>query len=619
MHSGDLTPMQYDNNGNPLLSLTPTTILTQNDSISDDVKLPSQSVMQCSNDELVAVACASSWGGCTLLNSGLPRALIQRAILLAAGGDMLQFNTLLASLTSQGYSPDAWKYDFRRDISALADDLYQEIQTVSLANPGRPIAIVTHSQGTLVTAAMIQKYPSVYDSGLLSNVISMGPPFAGAIDTYLYAQGWRSFLPFLSAPNTKALGQYWRSIYQLLPQWDFVTRLNPPFPTKYNIFKGEGDPKNFPPLPLAPLIPDLANPASLWSLLDSFGPLQRWYAIIGQGQATANQIVERLNDGNYKPCLTIDEEDGDGTVPLRSAQAGLIVPSSNQIYVQEVHKNLPQNSAVIGGILNILGGTSPFAVIGLSNSPAAFTRKDTIVLNSCSPVNLTVTDSSGNVISAQSSQVPNATFANIGSATQIDIPWNGTFQVGITGTGTGTFDLLVNGLGGEHSPLSYFYKAVPVQAGSQGNVIVGGTSVPTLQYNYAGKSIIDSIPANGNPPTIVCTGCYFITNNLRASFAFNVGYLGGVSAFSYNYRSATQTIQFVSTTTAEISVAGSTATFSGQGTLNGHAGYNFAVTANDLGAAGSGLDTVSITITGPNGYSYVVNASVIGGDVVVHQ
>ena len=120
-------------------------------------------------------------------------------------------------------------------------------------------------------------------------------------------------------------------------------------------------------------------------------------------------------------------------------------------------------------------------------------------------------------------------------------------------------------------------------------------------------------------PTILCTGCYFPINGIRATLAFNAGYIGWVSTFTYNYRTSTQTVQFASTSTSQIAVNGKTATFSGQGTLNGKAGYSFAVTAKDGGAAGSGLDTVSITITGPNNYSYSANGSIAGGDIVVNQ
>ncbi|MBV9768659.1 MAG: hypothetical protein JOZ32_03735 [Bryobacterales bacterium] len=112
-------------------------------------------------------------------------------------------------------------------------------------------------------------------------------------------------------------------------------------------------------------------------------------------------------------------------------------------------------------------------------------------------------------------------------------------------------------------------------------------------------------------PTVLCTGCYFYVQNDRATFAFS----SQASTFSYHYRSSTESVQFVSTLISRFSVLDDIATFSGEGTLNGQSGYSFAVVATLGGAFGS--DTVSITITGPNNYSYAANGTLAGGDIVV--
>jgi hypothetical protein len=133
------------------------------------------------------------------------------------------------------------------------------------------------------------------------------------------------------------------------------------------------------------------------------------------------------------------------------------------------------------------------------------------------------------------------------------------------------------------------------------------------------KSTAEATTTVTTPPTILCTGCYFLIGGVRATLAFNVGVVGSGSTFTYNYRTSTQTVQFVSTTTSQIFVSGNTATFSGQGKLNGSAGYSFVVTAKDGGGVGSGLDTVAISITGPNNYSYSASGTSAGGDIVVKQ
>ncbi len=121
------------------------------------------------------------------------------------------------------------------------------------------------------------------------------------------------------------------------------------------------------------------------------------------------------------------------------------------------------------------------------------------------------------------------------------------------------------------------------------------------------------------PPKVVCTGGYFLLQGVRASVSFNVGYQGPLSTLAYSYRTAATAVQFVSTSVSQTSVNGSTAAFSGVGTVNGNPGYAFSATVTDGGAAGSGRDTVQLGITGPGNYSYSVSGTLAGGDVVVQR
>ena len=116
----------------------------------------------------------------------------------------------------------------------------------------------------------------------------------------------------------------------------------------------------------------------------------------------------------------------------------------------------------------------------------------------------------------------------------------------------------------------------------------------------------------------ICTGCFFMTNGSRATLAFNVSTKGSGSTFTFNDGNLTQPVRFASASISQISVTGSFATFSGEGALNGKAGYAFTVSATDGGGAGSGLDTVLIQISGPNNSTYNAPAAIAGGDVVVH-
>jgi virginiamycin B lyase len=240
---GSLDSLKYDINGNPAAPLNPREILTQSDAISNTGKFASQSILQCSDNPSAGadisllvndVACSGGSFDCFLARGVTTVANLQNDLVSASHGALLQFNdptnSLLGTLANNGFSPQAWKYDFRRDISALADDLYTEIENTSSTDSGRPVVIVAHSEGSIVTAAMLAQHPNVYPK-MLTSIISMGAPFLGAIDAYLYAQGWDRFLSFMSNSNTALLGQNWTSVYQLLPQWQFFTPIQPPSPS----------------------------------------------------------------------------------------------------------------------------------------------------------------------------------------------------------------------------------------------------------------------------------------------------------------------------------------------------------------------------------------------------
>jgi Beta-propeller repeat len=130
------------------------------------------------------------------------------------------------------------------------------------------------------------------------------------------------------------------------------------------------------------------------------------------------------------------------------------------------------------------------------------------------------------------------------------------------------------------------------------------------------KTAPDAVVAVG-PPAITCTGCMFMTNGSRAALAFNVSTKGSGSTFTFNNGNATQPVRFASSSISQISVTGSFATFSGEGAVNGQAGYTFTVSATDGGGAGSGLDTVLVQLSGPNNFTYNAPATIAGGDVVV--
>jgi len=521
------------------------------------------------------------------------------------------YNTIYADLINAGYFVQQFPYDWRRDIGDLSEDLFSQLTGIANVHPNQPIAIVAHSMGGLILQEMLERHgPSVDTLTNMGPLITLGAPFAGSVDTYLKFQGWQALIPgVIEGQLAQAIGSNWTAAYELLPRWDFAQIGGVTIPYK-QLYAGQSQLSQV--LPLAGALPRssaLTEAYALWAE-PPVPTYPQAYAVIGTGYPT----VIGINDNDHNGCPQALAGNGDGTVPLRSARAASWILPSNIRYVNEVHEGLPSNAAVIGAVLRILNGAPPD---NLQTSPTG-TKVTTTGL--CSPADVVARNSGGQTVGHGISQITGGQYFKIGTSAQVWLPAGDLYSLQLNGTGLGIFTAIVKEVDQDGNTLhSVTFNRVPVGSTSKGTIQIADTGVGALSYDYTGKgTYVDTIPSNVTPATIQCTGAYFLVQGVRATLSFNVGYTGAVSTFAYNFRTAGQTVQFASATTSQISVTGKTATFSGLGTLNGDLGYNFTVTATDGGAAGSGLDSVSITLTGPNGYSYSVTSAILGGDIVIH-
>lgn len=489
--------LQYDANGNPLeLQLNPTSILTQKDQISDTVKSNDQSIVQCDNGTLIDVAIDSNWFGLGL-NATCFLASDYRKCLeglmvgpMGADGTLLQFNSLLSNLAAAGYDTVPWYYDFRRDVRDLAADLEEEV--VQLSSDGRPVEVVTHSMGSIVTAALIKYYPEVYNSGKLQYVVSMGAPFQGGLTDYLYLQGWSSFASFLNPQSTQLLGENWTSPYDLLPQWNFLVPYQQATPTNIQVFSGASNIPNFLPVPRLNALPAAEG---LWSDLASIGPLDRWYAIIGSGFPT-DALISQFLAAPADVCSEVILENGDGTVPLRSSEGGYIVHSWNQFYANKRHAELPGDTNVINGVLQILQGASPLNATCpggscLQAQPYSTTLSvSPLEFKTCSPIDLIATNSAGLTVGNNGNQIIGAEYTKPAGAAQIDVPGGDNYTLQAKGTGLGSFELVIRLLDANLQPTQTQIIpgiAAPGSLATYQVLSAGGISLVSLIATFQGS------------------------------------------------------------------------------------------------------------------------------------
>ncbi len=256
------------------------------------------------------------------------------------------YNRLTSELTSQGLAVFTFPYDWRRDISAISEDLFNLTTSVRAQGYDR-IAIIAHSMGGLITEQLVVHH-SEEISPSLQSIVTLGTPFRGSVQSYLYFQGWGPpFIPHVvSSADLQRIGSNWSSSYQLLPQYNFasVDGTLEPFPETY-----EGT-RVGAPLPRREALTAAYN---LWMQLAP--PMSMAYAIIGIGQQTPIAVAVSTGENCRRALLG----DGDGTVPLGSAQGSTWIDSGRTWYVSAKHSELPSDGQVITAIMQILKGTTP--------------------------------------------------------------------------------------------------------------------------------------------------------------------------------------------------------------------------------------------------------------------
>src|SRR4029077_14806591 len=114
-------------------------------------------------------------------------------------------------------------YDWRQDLDQLSEQLFNYINAKK-AEGYTNIAVVAHSMGGLVVGQLLFHHQQDL-AGTVQPIITLGTPFQGSVQTYLYFQGWGdSFIPLvISAADMQRIGSNWTSSYELLPRYSFVT------------------------------------------------------------------------------------------------------------------------------------------------------------------------------------------------------------------------------------------------------------------------------------------------------------------------------------------------------------------------------------------------------------
>lgn len=289
-----------------------------------------------------------SWKGNALyaLDCGTVLATIADWTGAQCNSHLYVYNALRAHLQSQNFPVFTFPYDWRRDISEISNDLFSFIQTLRGEGYSR-IALVAHSMGGLVVEQVLANHGNEIGSSL-QTIITMGTPFRGSVQTYLYFQGWGPPLipDVVSATDLQRIGSNWNSSYELLPRDDFAS-VDGAIQKINAVYSGTQ---------VGAVLPRQdALIAAYTQWLTKLPQIPNAYAIIGTGQQTP--VAVTVSTAEY--CRRAVLGDGDGTVPLKSAQGSSWIDSSRTWYVSATHSEIPDNAQVITAVTQLLSGKNP--------------------------------------------------------------------------------------------------------------------------------------------------------------------------------------------------------------------------------------------------------------------
>ncbi|MHB8256939.1 MAG: lipase/acyltransferase domain-containing protein [Acidiferrobacterales bacterium] len=420
--------------------------------------------------------------------------------------------------TTGGYTEGkdlfTYGYDWRLDLAGEATKLHNFLTDTSIfPDQSVQVDVIAHSMGGLLVRAYLAAFPN---DNRIHSVIYLGTPQYGAPLAYAILEGTTSLIDKAGAPlsyqgtdylnlqTETFLVQHFPGIYDLLPRFNFI-KTSSGF---------ESMQASFAPLSLSNNYL-ITNANNLYNTgLAGPDTVPRSFAING----TEHETLSGLDYTNPQcPKATVDLC-GDGTVPTDGLCGDAKVPvdmygpflgASAEMYVDEIHQNLPSNPTVERQILNILntpdGQEIPIAP-GISSTPIA--GNDAWNWKSCSPIRTRITDAVGNTDGLDSDgilheQIPDSTQLRFTENEGGFMPFDQTYTVNIAATDNGLFTLEFDHLSSPNANVvaSTIYPGIPISAQSRAWFTLSPTNTaPDLNLDVDGDGTADfTIPANTPP------------------------------------------------------------------------------------------------------------------------
>lgn len=430
-----------------------------------------------------------------------------------SGADYFEglFNQLLLDGYEENINIFESPYDWRLDIEISALKLKEEIDEIKRQTGLEKVNLVAHSMGGL----LVKKYLKDYGGESIEKFIDIGTPHVGAPSAYkilMYGDdlGVRKFFGLINinANKIKEISQNMPSIYQLLPSQEYLegsesgyylfngingnNRLT--FEETANYLKTEG--RNG-------LLVDRAR--EFHQEIDNLDPADygvKTYNFIGCGTPTLGQFY--LLEGGDHPIYNIMMVNGDGTVPIKSAE---FMKANETFYVKNAqHALMPSTVGVKNLIAEILSSTStltttenfdlsPYPNLGINVEGC--TIPDGKIVSFHSPIDLHIYDSDGKHAGPDNNgdienEISGVAYEIIEDNKFAYLPNGVEYTVKGTSGGVGSFDVRIQDLVDGEINTTTLFADIPLTFATQAQFTVGANIPNQIKLDIDNDSIFES-------------------------------------------------------------------------------------------------------------------------------
>lgn len=413
------------------------------------------------------------------------------------------FEGLIQSLLNNGFEENeslfVFPYDWRMDISEIAESLKHKMDEVKLKTGAQEVDIVAHSMGGLI----IKEYLMTFAGNSVNKFINIGTPHTGSPKTFVSIISGYTDIGILNMETIKYISQNMPSVYQLLPSQNYFGGSE-----NYYVFDGINGNKRLTYEDTKRYLKDSGRNASLVDRandfhqeIDSLDPADygvETYNIVGCGEPTLGQIfiLDKKDDEYYYAIKMID---GDGTVPIRSAEA---MSATKTYYAKDVkHATMSSASGVKELVVSLLNKDNNASLSSnVSESPDFCGIPDGQLVSFHSPITLDVYDSFGNHAGPNAdgdieNNIEGVVYEVIENNKFAYLPSGKNYIVKGQATSDGSFDVRVEDIKGGEVTSTTLFSDIPLTLSTKVEMIMDGDIPSGVLIDKDGDNSFEDIKA----------------------------------------------------------------------------------------------------------------------------